>query len=250
MDAGDPGHSDYVANLDQVLAAENAQIATILVTHWHHDHIGGVRDVLELERAKGAAVWKFPRTDEADEDQCGNFEMNLLTDEQVFHVDEATNLKVYHTPGHTTDHAVVVDTDNGCLFSGDCILGEGTAVFEDLFDYMRSLDRILALSPKQILPGHGNIIDDPVPKIKYYISHRNQREAQIVEVLQASPARAFTALEIVEQIYKDTPKELYPAAAYNVSHHLTKLRRENVVIETGEADEPESRWQAKKQSML
>ena len=32
----------------------------IVVTHWHHDHIGGVRDVLTLTNA-AIPVFKYPR---------------------------------------------------------------------------------------------------------------------------------------------------------------------------------------------
>lgn len=120
--------------------------------------------------------------------------------------------------------------------------GEGTAVFEDLYEYMRSLKIILDRKPSVIYPGHGNIIEDPLPKIQYYIDHRNKREAQILAVLRENPSKIYTAMQLVEVIYVETPQELWPAAAFNVNHHLQKLTKEGRLTEQTPAD-GEIGWQ-------
>lgn len=234
IDTGDADKKPYIEALGKFLDSEQVEIDQIVITHWHHDHIDGVQDVQRLERAKNAVVWKFPRSDAKEE---YDFPIKFLQDGQKIAVDgtEKDFLQIIHTPGHTTDHVVLTLASDNSLFSGDCILGEGTAVFEDLFDYMNSLEKILKLRPTVIYPGHGNVVQDPVAKIEYYIKHRQQREAQILDCLRTHPETAFTELGIVEKVYIGTPKELFPAAAYNVNHHLTKLRKENkVALEVAE----------------
>ncbi|PZC83255.1 beta-lactamase-like protein 2 homolog [Helicoverpa armigera] len=240
LDTGDKDVKEYQSQLAELVQAEQVNIEHIVVTHWHHDHIGGVENLYGTI-AKQPKVWKYRRSPDDDQDELSQiYPIRWLTDGQELKVEGAT-VRVHHTPGHTTDHVVLTLLEENILFSGDCILGEGTAVFEDLYNYMKSLNRILELKPSVIYPGHGNIIEDPMKKIEYYIAHRNQREAQILETLKKNKEKQLNEMDLVKLIYTETPENLWPAAAYNVNHHLTKLTKENKLYCT--TTDGETRWQ-------
>ena len=46
VDAGERDNSAYISSLVGVLKQYEVQLAHIIITHWHHDHIGGLCDVL------------------------------------------------------------------------------------------------------------------------------------------------------------------------------------------------------------
>lgn len=223
LDTGEKNKQEYIGELKKVLAEESIVIDNIVVTHWHYDHIGGLEDVKSILN-NGHKSWKYPRSDEKEDVHS----INYLNDGQELSV-EGASLRVHHTPGHTTDHIVLHLEEENAVFSGDCILGEGTTVFEDLYDYMRSLSHILQMNPSIIYPGHGPVIEAPTEKIQQYINHRNMRESQIKEVL-SERNNLLTEMEIVKILYKDTPESLYLAAAKNVNQHLLKLEKEGTVI--------------------
>lgn len=210
VDTGEIKTADsYIKLLDKVLNEENATVAHMVITHWHMDHIGGVEPVRNLIRKMFPAgeqpiVWKLPRAsnDQTLSDNERSIQWTPLRDEQVVEV-EGVKLQVKYTPGHTSDHACLLLQDDNILFSGDCILGEGTTVFEDLHDYMLSLDKILKMRPRAIYPGHGPVLDDPMSRIQYYIKHRQQREAQILEKLEEQgSSKPMTEMDFVRQLYK------------------------------------------------
>ncbi|XP_013200465.2 beta-lactamase-like protein 2 homolog [Amyelois transitella] len=241
LDTGDKDIKDYQNSLCEVVQSEQVNIEHIVVTHWHHDHIGGVENIYG-GIAKHPKVWKHKRSkeDSPDNELSPSIPVNWLSDGQEIIVEGAT-VKVHHTPGHTTDHVVLSLKEDNVLFSGDCILGEGTAVFEDLYTYMKSLQKILDLKPDIIYPGHGPVVEDPLQKIQYYIEHRNKREGQILEALKNNASKQLNEMDLVKIIYTETAEHLWPAAAYNVNHHLTKLTKENKVKCVKVDDE--NRWQ-------
>lgn len=46
IDTGDENVPQYIEHLNGVLKQEQASIGTIILTHWHHDHVGGVKDIV------------------------------------------------------------------------------------------------------------------------------------------------------------------------------------------------------------
>ncbi|CAK9799146.1 Endoribonuclease LACTB2 [Anthophora quadrimaculata] len=237
IDAGEEKTAkEYTAVLRQVLEEEKATIEHLVVTHWHKDHLGGVNSVqhlLETINSTGTSstVWKLPRAPEDNgpsETEKKTIWQNLK-DKQIVEV-EGAKIRVEHTPGHSTDHASLMLENENTLFCGDCILGEGTAIFEDLFTYMASLKKIMAMKPSTIYPGHGPVIKDPETVINYYIQHRLRRENEILNVLQENAKEtAISEMEIVKHMYLDTSKIMWEAAAYNVERHLDKLLKEGRV---------------------
>jgi len=99
-------------------------------------------------------------------------------------------------------------------------------------------------------PGHGDVIEDGRSKILHYMSHRKQREDQVLEVLgQANTGKAdndgISSMEIVKTIYVDVPANLHEAAEQGVIQILQKLSGE------GKAEEVQGgRWQASSSANL
>ncbi|RWS26873.1 hypothetical protein B4U80_11245 [Leptotrombidium deliense] len=223
LDTGDGTKPEYIELLKSVLHKNNASISAIILSHWHLDHVGGINPVLSL-CDNDCKIYKF-RDDEHDSsDEKWKYE--YIEDGHEFKLDDTT-LKVVHTPGHTEDHIVVYLKEENAIFSGDCILGEGTAVFSDLWSYMNSLRELLNIKPSVIYPGHGPVVTDCCQKIEEYISHRNEREKQILSVLPKLECDALTAEQIVNQVYINLNPKLQLAAENNVSLHLVKLEKDN-----------------------
>lgn len=238
------------------------RVSTLLLTHWHEDHIGGVDTVRRLfphvRLFKRPSLYTTTRVDAL----CAPPPAEII-------VDGAT-LQLLHTPGHTDDHVCAFLKEETALFTGDTILGIGSSVFSSFKDYMHSLQIMKDLQPSRLYSAHGPVVTEGTARIEEMIQHRNLREQQVLQVLRAntvagtasdsriqltgegnhdesSPAAASASAvassvktaprvaemnirDIVAIIYKTTPPELLDAAGTNVFHHLKKLISEGDVV--------------------
>ena len=172
------------------------------------------------------------RASEEDKLPFTNSYTSLLSHDDVIKTEDAT-LRVLYTPGHASDHASFCLEEESSLFSGDCILGETTAIVENLKQYLTSLELFKNLSPpvQKIFPGHGPVIENALEKIESYINHRLAREKQILNALSDEGKQEEA---ILDEVYVGLDDMMKPLALNNIRVHLQKLLEENRV--TYEAD--------------
>ncbi|MDQ3951490.1 MAG: MBL fold metallo-hydrolase [Actinomycetota bacterium] len=205
---------DYLGEV----AAVARDVAAIVVTHRHSDHTGGVAALRELVGSPvPVRAWGDAPVD--------GIVPQPLAGGEVLRAGGAS-LQTVFTPGHASDHVCLYLEASATLFSGDTILGEGTAVIAppdgDMGDYLDSLERLRALHVERIFPGHFRPLNGGRDVIDGYVAHRKARERRILDALDAG---ARTVEEVVARAYDDTPVELHPAAAMSALAHLELLER-------------------------
>ena len=214
----DPGPDDDM-HLHAVLHAarqHGLQIVQVLLTHGHLDHSAGARRFAELTGSAVRAVSSEFTTGAAP----------LVPGEVV----EAGSLQLHvvPAPGHTGDSVCFSAPALRALFTGDTVLGRGTTVVAhpdgQLGPYLASLARLRDLAEltgvELILPGHGPVVSQPLQVLDGYIAHR---KARLEQVREAVAAGAHSAREVVERVYADVDRSLWPAAELSVEAQLAYL---------------------------
>jgi glyoxylase-like metal-dependent hydrolase (beta-lactamase superfamily II) len=217
----DPGPADavHLAAVEGVLAARDARVVAVLVTHHHGDHAEaaqpwGARFGAPVAAAAAAVAGPQGRVLAAGE------QLSLA----------GTTIGVVATPGHTADH-LAFRLESGAVLVGDHVLGRGTSVVShpegDVVAYLASLRRVHDLGPSALYCGHGpELTVDPGAVLDFYRAHRAFREEQLLAALAVGPR---TVDELVAQVYAAVPRALWPAAAQSTRATLAKLVTEGRV---------------------
>jgi len=227
IDAG-TGERQHLDALEHALSG--ARLAQVLVTHSHVDHASGA--VAIAERMPHVQFLKMPWP---EHDAAWRVPWHPITDGETVAVGDSV-LAAVHTPGHSPDHLCFWHHDSGQLFCGDLAWKGSTVVIPpshggDVAAYVASLERIVHLQPRIMLPAHGPVIDRPLDLLQEYIEHRKWREQQVLAALRTG---LTSPDEMVPRIYPTLATALVSMARESVLAHLLKLEREGRAARDGE----------------
>lgn len=220
----DPGPDD-AAHVEAVLRATGGNVALILVSHTHHDHVGAVA---ALQAATGAPTVGYRDSAVA----------TFAADIKLADGDSIAGLLAIHTPGHCSDHlCYALDAQDGSkvLFSADHVMSWSSSVVSppdgDMAAYFNSLRVLLDRNDDVFLPGHGPKLPDPRDLVRDLLDHRTAREQAIATALRKGPSDTYT---LMDSLYSQVHPRLRRAAERNVLAHLLKLEGEGKVMRDGE----------------
>jgi len=196
VDAGYVGHAEQtVALVRHALAGRS--LTRLINTHCHSDHMGGNA---AIRRSFGCAIG-VPEG-EAPLIACWDERALLLTfadqRSERFEFDETfgdgdpirmggTDWQVVAVPGHDPHAVAFFDPRERILISGDALWQNGFGVLfgalwgrDTTFDETRqTLQRLAALDPRIVIPGHGPVFDHPAEALAYAFSRLEYYERDL-----------------------------------------------------------------------
>ena len=165
----DPADSNPILNF---ALENNLTIEDIFITHHHKDHTSGVKGILNA----------FPEVNiHSPSAQIENTRFVLRDGDEVNSC--LNTFRIIKTPGHTLDHIIYYDENNGVLFCGDTLFRLGCGrVFEGTLNEMfNSLKKINELGKNTIIYcGHEytisnlNFLEKTLKKESSYLTVRNK----------------------------------------------------------------------------
>lgn len=156
------------------------QIKTVVLSHWHEDHISGnnlfprakfichEEDKIPIEDITQMFPYYRVQGEKAGEEFKILFDMfgmqntkisAFIADNEIIEIDDSLKLKVIHSPGHTAGHCGFIELNSKIAFFGDMDLTRFpyyANIDSDLMQYENSIDKLKDLGAEIVVLGHKN----------------------------------------------------------------------------------------------
>ena len=158
IDTGASANKAELKEIFTVIDLDPSTIKTVILTHFHYDHIGNV------DFFKNATFY-------ASREEISSYHLapykttgspkKLLHAIKVLPIPERLQtLRVIHAPGHTRGSICLYKEDDGILFTGDTLFRNGAVGFTGLptsvpGKIQETLQKLLKLPYKELGPGHN-----------------------------------------------------------------------------------------------
>jgi glyoxylase-like metal-dependent hydrolase (beta-lactamase superfamily II) len=220
----DPSPESTEAYARLIKTLSRRRLDAIFISHHHPDHH---ERAFELAREKNVPVLLSEITRERIRDDFGeqyiaNTQLSVITEGCEITRWKGQAIRAYALPGHDDGMLGLAPDNLAWFFVADLVQSQGSIVIPDeggnLSDYLASLQRVIDLNPKVILPSHG-IASGGTEILKRAYAHRIDRENQIRPLYRAGASTT----EILDCVYPDLGEGLKGLAKQTIHQHIRKL---------------------------